>query len=185
MDPNNCLHKVRVMDEPSMGRTLVRLSHEIVEKNHGAEKILLVGVIRRGVTLAKRISECIEQFEGIKVPVGSLDIRYHRDDYSVAMDQPVISGTDLSFDINQKTVILVDDVICTGRTIRAAFDALFEHGRPAAIQLAVLVDRGLRELPIKPDFTGKNIPTSHRELVDVKVKETDGEDSVCILANEA
>ncbi len=174
--------KAQIMDGISMSRTLVRLSHEIIEKNRGVSNVLLVGVIRRGVTLAERISANIEKIEGARVPVGSLDIRFHRDDLSVVGDQPIISSTDLPFDINGKTVILVDDVIFTGRTVRAAMEALFEHGRPAAIQLAVLVDRGLRELPVKPDYTGKNIPTSHRELVDVKVMEIDGEDSVSILS---
>ncbi len=175
--------KAQIMDGISMNRTLVRLSHEIIEKNKGVENVLLVGVIRRGVTLAERISANIEKIEGKRVSVGSLDIRFHRDDFSG--DQPIISGTELPFDIGGKTVILVDDVIFTGRTVRAAMEALFEHGRPAAIQLAVLVDRGLRELPVKPDYTGKNIPTSHRELVDVKVAEIDGEDSVSILSKNS
>lgn len=170
---------VQLMDAAAMNRTLVRLSHEIVEHNRGAERLVLVGIIRRGVTLARRISTHIERFEGVRVPVGSLDICFHRDDRVTKEEgQPVISSTDLPFDINGKIVVLVDDVIYTGRTVRAAFDALFEHGRPAAIRLAVLVDRGLRELPIKPDFTGKNIPTSHRETVDVRVEESDGEDAV-------
>lgn len=174
--------KAQLMDAAAMNRTLVRLSHEIVERNRGADGIVLVGIIRRGVTLAKRICANIERFEGVRVPVGSLDICFHRDDRGAGTGgQPVISGTDIPFDINGKTVVLVDDVIYTGRTIRAAFDALFEKGRPAAIQLAVLFDRGLRELPIKPDFTGKNIPTSHRETVDVRVQETDGEDAAYIL----
>lgn len=174
--------KAQLMDAAAMNRTLVRLSHEIVERNRGTERLVLAGIIRRGVTLAHRISDHIERFEGVRVPVGSLDICFHRDDRgAVTGGQPVISGTDLPFDINGKTVVLVDDVIYTGRTIRAAFDALFEHGRPAVIQLAVLIDRGLRELPIKPDYTGKNIPTSHRETVDVRVFETDGEDAAYIL----
>lgn len=173
--------KANIMDEAAMNRTLIRLSHEIIEKNHGADQVVLVGVIRRGVVLAQRLSEHIESIEGVRVPVGSLDIRFHRDDRTRPLDQPVISHTELPFDINGKTVVLVDDVIYTGRTVRAAFDALFEHGRPAAIRLAVLIDRGLRELPIKPDHVGKNIPTSHRETVDVKVREIDGEDTVCIL----
>lgn len=177
--------KAQIMDGISMNRTLIRLSHEIIEKNRGVSDVLLVGVIRRGVTLAERISDNIEVIEGLRLPVGSLDIRFHRDDLSVVGDQPIISSTDLPFDINGKRVILVDDVIFTGRTVRAAFEALFEHGRPAAIQLAVLVDRGLRELPIKPDYIGKNIPTSHRELVDVRVSEVDGEDSVSILSKNS
>ncbi len=176
--------KAQIMDAPAMNRTLIRLSHEIIEKNKGVENVVFVGIIRRGVSIANRLAQHIERFEGATVPVGSLDIRFHRDDInerSAIADAPIVSKTDLPFEITGKTVVLVDDVIYTGRTIRAAFDALFEHGRPAEIQLAVLIDRGLRELPIRPDFTGKNIPTSHRERVAVNVSESDGEDSVYIL----
>lgn len=176
--------KAQIMDAPAMNRTLIRLSHEIIEKNKGAENVVFVGIIRRGVFIANRLAQHIERFEGATVPVGSLDIRFHRDDIGerpAIAATPIVSKTELPFDITGKTVVLVDDVIYTGRTIRAAFDALFERGRPAEIQLAVLIDRGLRELPIRPDFTGKNIPTSHRERVAVNVTESDGEDSVYIL----
>lgn len=167
-----------------MNRTLIRLSHEIIERRQGASDLVLVGLIRRGVTLARRLSAHIEKIEGVKVPVGELDIRHHRDDRKGPLCEPIVSHTDIPFDINGKTVVLVDDVIYTGRSIRAAFDALFEKGRPAAITLAVLIDRGLRELPIKPDYVGKNIPTSHRERVSVKVREIDGEDAVTITEKE-
>ena len=176
--------KAQIMDEAAMNRTLIRLSHEIIERRQGASDLVLVGLIRRGVTLARRLSAQIEKIEGVKVPVGELDICHHRDDRKGPLDEPIVSHTDIPFDINGKTVVLVDDVIYTGRSIRAAFDALFEKGRPAAITLAVLIDRGLRELPIKPDYVGKNIPTSHRERVSVKVREIDGEDSVTITEKE-
>lgn len=172
--------KARIMDEASVRRALRRLSHEITEKNRGTENVVIVGVLRRGAVIAKRIAEEIYEIEGVRVPVGHLDITYYRDDLSTQSVQPVINATNIPFDINEKNVILADDVIYTGRTVRAAIDALFRKGRPKTVQLAVLIDRGLRELPFKPDFVGKNIPTSHSEAVRVRLTEEDGEDSVVI-----
>lgn len=175
-----CQIKAQLMDEAAMRRAVVRIAHEILERQKGAQNLLLVGIRRRGYPLACRISEAIFQIEGVRVPVGALDITFYRDDLSHAEDQPRLNCTDLPVSVTDKTVILVDDVIYTGRTVRAAIDALFDLGRPGAVRLAVMIDRGLRELPFKADFVGKNIPTSHSELVSVNVKDIDGEDSVTI-----
>ena len=173
--------KANLMDAAAMDRAITRLSHEILEKNNGAENVVLIGVRRRGYPLALRIAGKIKTIEGVDVPVGAMDITFYRDDLSKKNDQPVVSDTDIPFDVNGKTVVLVDDVIFTGRTVRAAIDGLFDLGRPGAVRLAVMIDRGLRELPFRPDFVGKNIPTSHAEMIRVRVKEYDGEDSVAIL----
>jgi pyrimidine operon attenuation protein/uracil phosphoribosyltransferase len=158
-------------------RSLRRISHEILERNASdLDELALVGVLTRGVPIARRISDNIRQFEGLDVPVGSLDITLHRDDLDE--DEPEVHGTCVPFEVSGRTVILVDDVLFTGRTARAAMDALLELGRPAAIQLAILVDRGHRELPIRADYVGKNVPTSPGERVSVKLMETDGEDGV-------
>ncbi len=168
----------RIMTADEVRRATVRLSHEIVEKQAGTEGLLLVGIQRRGVPLAHRIAAAIADNEGVELPVGALDITVYRDDLSLIAQQPVVKGTDLPRGIDGMTVILVDDVLYTGRTIRAAMDALVDFGRPRAIRLAVLVDRGHRELPIRADHVGKNVPTSREELVRVHLEETDGEDGV-------
>ena len=176
--------KARLLDEAAMDRAITRLSHEILEKNDGAENVVLVGIRRRGVPLAERIAGKIRLIEGVSVPVGVMDISFYRDDLARKNEQPVVSNTDIPFPVDGKTVVLIDDVIFTGRTVRAAIDGLFDLGRPGAVRLAVMIDRGLRELPIRPDFVGKNIPTSHAEMIRVKVREYDGEDSVTILQKE-
>ncbi len=176
--------KARLMDGDMMSRALRRLSHEIVEKNRGVEDVVLVGIFRRGVYMAHRLAEEVKKVEGRAVPVGVIDVTYYRDDLSHTNIRVTEGVTDIPFDINRKTIILVDDVICTGRTVRAAIDGLFRLGRPKKIQLAVMIDRGLRELPLRADFVGKNIPTSHSEAVSVKLAEYDGEDAVDILESE-
>lgn len=172
--------KAVIMDEVKIKRSITRISHEIIEKNKGGQDIVLVGIKRRGVPIAKRIAENIKNFEGIDIPVGILDISLYRDDLSELSQDPIVKNNKLDIDIKDKKIILVDDVIYTGRTVRAAIQAIFDNGRPGKIQLAVLVDRGHRELPIRPDYVGKNIPTSHEEIVSVSVSEIDGEDSVKI-----
>jgi len=168
----------QVMDADEMRRAITRIAHEIVEKNHGAEELALIGILRRGAPLAERLSALIEQIEGVRIPVGSLDIALYRDDYPER--RPVVGRTDIPFDINGKRVVLVDEVVFTGRTVRAAISALVDLGRPANIQLAVLLDRGHRELPLRPDYVGKNLPTSRQEHVDCRLREVDGEDAVYI-----
>jgi pyrimidine operon attenuation protein / uracil phosphoribosyltransferase len=168
----------RIMTADEIRRATVRLSHEIVEKQAGTDGLLLIGIQRRGVPLARRIAASIFEHEGAQVPVGALDITFYRDDLSLVAQQPVVKGTELPSGIDGRTVVLVDDVLYTGRTIRAAMDALVDFGRPQAIRLAVLVDRGHRELPIRADHVGKNVPTSREELVRVHLEETDGEDGV-------
>lgn len=174
------VEKAEIMDESAILRAITRISHEIIEKNKGVDNLVLVGIRRRGVPLARMISKKICEVEGTEVPVGILDITLYRDDLSLLNEHPVINGTDISFPIVNKKVVLVDDVIYTGRTIRAAIDAIFDIGRPSMIQLAVLIDRGHRELPIRPDFVGKNVPTSRNEVVHVKLKEIDGINAVTI-----
>ena len=171
----------RIMAAEDVRRAVIRISHEIVEKQAGTEGLALIGIQRRGVPLARRIADAIAENEGSTVPVGALDITFYRDDLSLVAQQPVVKGTDLPFDLNGATVVLVDDVLYTGRTIRAAMDALVDFGRPQAIRLAVLVDRGHRELPIRADHVGKNLPTSQLERVRVHLSEVDGEDSVAIV----
>ena len=168
----------RIMTADEIRRATIRLSHEIVEKQAGTEGLLLIGIQRRGVPLARRVAEAIRDNEGVEVPVGALDITFYRDDLSLIAQQPVVEGTDLPFGIDGRTVVLVDDVLYTGRTIRAAMDALVDFGRPQAIRLAVLVDRGHRELPIRADHVGKNVPTSREEIVRVHLEEIDDEDGV-------
>ncbi|RVU71678.1 MULTISPECIES: bifunctional pyr operon transcriptional regulator/uracil phosphoribosyltransferase PyrR [Lactobacillus] len=169
-----------IWDELAMKRALTRITYEIIERNKGTENLVLVGIKTRGVYLAKRIQERIKQLEGVEVPLGELDITLYRDDrHDASLKQdPIVKEVDLGVDINDQHVVLVDDVIYTGRTIRAAMDALMDHGRPSSIAVAVLVDRGHRELPIRADFVGKNIPTANDEQVAVKVKEIDQQDSV-------
>ncbi|SHF46950.1 bifunctional pyr operon transcriptional regulator/uracil phosphoribosyltransferase PyrR [Caloramator proteoclasticus] len=172
--------KAKLLDENSIRRTLIRLSHEIIEKNKGVSDIALVGIKTRGVPIAKRIAEFIKQFEGVEVPVGILDITLYRDDLTEKYEDPKINDTKIDFDIKNKKIILVDDVLYTGRTVRAALDAIVDIGRPKSIQLAVLIDRGHRELPIRADYVGKNVPTSLSEIVHVHLNEIDGEDVVLI-----
>ena len=169
-----------IMDKAAVRRATVRIAHEIIEKNKGVDDLLLVGIRTRGVPLAKRIAAEIEKIEKVQVPVGSLDITLYRDDLSTLAYNPVVHGTELDLDINGKVIVLIDDVLYTGRTIRAALDALIDMGRPKVIQLAVLIDRGHRELPIRADYVGKNVPTSHRESVIVALSESDGSDEVII-----
>lgn len=172
--------KAVLMDEEAINRALTRISHEIIEKNKGVEGLVLIGIQRRGVPLARAIAEKIEKAEGIKVPIGILDITLYRDDLSMLADVPQINGTDIPFSINNVKTVLVDDVIFTGRTVRAAIDAIMDAGRPKNIQLAVLVDRGHRELPIRPDYVGKNVPTALNEVIHVQVREIDGEQAVLL-----
>ena len=169
-----------IMTADEIRRATVRISHEIVEKQAGTAGLALVGIQRRGVPIAARVAAAIADNEGVKVPVGALDITFYRDDLSLVAQQPVVKGTELPSGIDGKTIVLVDDVLYTGRTIRAAMDALVDFGRPQAIRLAVLVDRGHRELPIRADHVGKNVPTSREEVVRVHVEEIDGEDAVLI-----
>ncbi len=177
---SNLVEKTVLMDQQGMNRALVRISHEILEKNKGVENIVLVGIRSRGVPLAERLAEAIADIEGTKPPVGILDITLYRDDLSTLSYQPVVRPTNMPVDIDRKTVVLVDDVLYTGRTIRAALDAVMDMGRPHAIQLAVLVDRGHRELPIRADYVGKNVPTSSKEIISVLIQEIDHEDRVVI-----
>jgi pyrimidine operon attenuation protein/uracil phosphoribosyltransferase len=176
--------KATIIDPQGLERTLKRLAHEILEKNKGAGSIVVVGIRTRGEFLARRIARLIEEVEGIKPPLGSLDITLYRDDLLGKLEQPRLQGTDILFDITGKDVVLVDDVLYTGRTIRAALDELIDLGRPRSIQLAVLIDRGHRQLPIRADFVGKNVPTSSDESIRVHVSEVDGEDSVLLMHPE-
>jgi pyrimidine operon attenuation protein / uracil phosphoribosyltransferase len=170
----------RIMTAEEVRRATIRISHELVEKHGGTDGLVLVGIQRRGVPLAGRLARAVAEHEGPSLPVGALDITFYRDDLSLIAQQPVVKGTDIPFDLNGRTVVLVDDVLYTGRTIRAAMDALVDFGRPDAIRLAVLVDRGHRELPIRADHVGKNVPTSREEVVHVSLEEIDGEDAVTI-----
>jgi len=169
-----------ILDGQAMNRALVRVAHEIVERNKGVDNVVLVGIRTRGVPLAKRIAKEIEAIENVKLPVGSLVITLYRDDLSTLAYNPVIHGTEIDFDISGKTIVLVDDVLFTGRTIRCALDALIDMGRPKAIQLAVMIDRGHKELPVKADYVGKNVPTATSESVDVTLAESDGVDEVAL-----
>jgi pyrimidine operon attenuation protein / uracil phosphoribosyltransferase len=170
----------RIMDADDLRRALTRLAHEIVERNGGTDDLVLVGVRSRGVPLARRLAGMIEQHEGASVPVGALDITFYRDDLTPLAHAPIVKKTDALPEIGGKTVVLVDDVLFTGRTVRAALDALTDHGRPRAVRLAVVVDRGHRELPIRPDHVGKNVPTSDHENVQVRLLETDEIDEVVV-----
>ena len=173
--------KAQIMDENAMKRALMRLSHEIVEKNKGATNLVFVGIRRRGEPIAERVRENVAVIEGIRVPCGSIDIKFYRDDLSTVAESPEIRKASLPFDVNGRDVVLFDDVLYTGRTARAAIEAVFSCGRPKTIQLAILVDRGHRELPIRADFVGKNLPTSRSELVEVRLPEYDGETGVFLM----
>jgi pyrimidine operon attenuation protein/uracil phosphoribosyltransferase len=173
--------KGRLMSASEIERTLVRLAHEIVERNEGAANLGLVGIKRRGVPLAQRLAKMIEKIEKQPVDVGTLDISFYRDDLSTSGPRPTVVKGELGFDVNGRDIILMDDVLYTGRTIRAALDALFDHGRPKSVQLLVLIDRGHRELPIQATFTGRMVPTSRREIIEVKLNEVDGQEQVLLV----
>jgi len=172
--------KAEIVDGEGLRRAITRIAHEIIERNDGAKNLVLVGIRTRGVPLAERLARKIHEFEGVEPPVGALDITLYRDDLQMIAHQPVVSGTDVPTTIDDKIVVLVDDVLYTGRTVRAALDELIDLGRPKAIQLAVIVDRGHREIPIRADFVGKNVPTSRREVIMVHVTEVDERDGVSI-----
>jgi pyrimidine operon attenuation protein/uracil phosphoribosyltransferase len=173
--------KASILDDKAIDRSLTRLAHEIIEKNKGVEDLIIMGILTRGVPISKRIAQKISEIESVEVPVSSIDITMYRDDLSKVGKDPIVDEKSIdTVDINEKKVILVDDVIYTGRTVRAAMDALIDLGRPKSIQLAVLVDRGHRELPIRPDYIGKNVPTSRNEVIKVRVDEVDQIDEVAI-----
>ena len=174
--------KAVLMDEAAMSRALTRIAHEIIERNDGVDNVVLIGIRRRGIPLARMIASNIGRIENKEIPVGELDIMLYRDDLTKIADMPQLSNTNVPFDVTGKRVVIVDDVLDTGRTARAAIDAVVSMGRPAMIQLAILVDRGHRELPIRADYVGKNVPTSHNEVIAVQLPEFDGETAVKILS---
>jgi pyrimidine operon attenuation protein/uracil phosphoribosyltransferase len=176
----NMREKAQIMDSEEVGRSLIRIAHQILERNRGARDVIIVGIRRRGAPLARRIADIIKEIEGTEVPVGILDITLYRDDLQLVARQPVVGSTEIPAGVDGKVVVLVDDVLFTGRTVRAAMDEIMDFGRPHAIQLAVLIDRGHRELPIRADYVGKNVPTSAREIISVLLKEEDGEDRVTV-----
>ena len=179
------MSEIPYLGPDELNRTIRRLGHEIIENNHGTDRLILVGLLSRGFPLAMRLAKAIEEFEAVLVPVGSLDIGLYRDDETRRVPAPRIRPSDIPGDIDGSTIVLVDDVLFTGRSIRAAMDALLDFGRPACVRLAVLIDRGHRELPIRPDFVGKNIPTALIQSVQVRLKEIDGEDGVYVRGEEA
>jgi pyrimidine operon attenuation protein/uracil phosphoribosyltransferase len=174
------IDKAEIMDESAIMRAVTRIAHEIIERNRGVDDVRLIGIQRRGVPLAKMIASKIREVEGRDVPTGILDITFYRDDLSMLSEHPVVNGTEINFPVTDKIIVLVDDVIYTGRTARAAIDAVMDIGRPRIIQLAILIDRGHRELPIRADYVGKNVPTSKSEMVNVKVMEFDGVNKVTL-----
>ncbi|HOQ06821.1 MAG TPA: bifunctional pyr operon transcriptional regulator/uracil phosphoribosyltransferase PyrR [Clostridiales bacterium] len=174
------IDKAEIMDENAMKRAVTRIAHEIIERNKGVDDVRLIGIQRRGVPLARMIASKIREVEGKDVPVGILDITFYRDDLSMLAEHPVVNGTEIDFPVTDKIIVLVDDVLYTGRTARAAIDAVMDIGRPKIIQLAILIDRGHRELPIRADYVGKNVPTSRSEMVNVKVLEFDGVNKVTL-----
>ena len=176
--------KNKILEKDDIDRALQRIAHEIVEKLKTTEDIAIIGIKNRGAYLGERLALKIEKISGSKIPVGALDITLYRDDLTEASSQPVVHATEIDFDIKGRKIILVDDVLYTGRTIRCALDALIDFGRPGQIQLAVLVDRGHRELPIRADYVGKNVPTSLKEVVEVKLAEADGKDEVVLCEKE-
>ena len=179
--PAELNEKAQILDQVGIQRAVTRITHEIVERNKGTEDLVLIGLRSRGVDLARRIARELKIVNGADIPVGALDVTLYRDDLDKVGPQPVVRKTEIAFSINEKRVVLVDDVLYTGRTIRAALDSLIDLGRPRLIQLAVLVDRGHRELPIRADYVGKNVPTSHQEQVQVLLTEEDGVDKVLIV----
>jgi len=176
----NMRTKARVMDADDLRRAITRIAHEILERNGGTDDLAIVGIQTRGVHIARRIAEVIRGIEGAAVPVGVLDITLYRDDLQTIAEQPVVNESDIPFDVQGKTIVLADDVLYTGRTVRAALDEIIDFGRPKAVHLAVIIDRGHRELPIRADYVGKNVPTSANEIVTVRVTEKDGADEVTI-----
>ena len=176
--------KAVLMDEAAVSRALKRISHEILEKNHGCDNLCLIGIKRRGVPLAKQIAACIEQIEGVSLPVGELDITFYRDDLSTVSGEPVLHNEDIDFAVEGKKIVLVDDVLFTGRTVRAALDAIMKRGRAAEVQLAVLIDRGHRELPIRGDYVGKNVPTAKSEFIAVKMPPFEEETAVLLMKKD-
>ncbi|MCL5075128.1 MAG: bifunctional pyr operon transcriptional regulator/uracil phosphoribosyltransferase PyrR [Chloroflexi bacterium] len=170
-----------IMSEEDVRRALIRIAHEIIERNQGVQDVVLIGMRTRGVPLARRLATNLGEFEGAEVPVGELDITLYRDDLELRRPHPVVRSTNIPVNLNDKRIVLVDDVLYTGRSVRAAIDEVIDFGRPRLVQLAVLIDRGHRELPIRPDYIGKNVPTSRDEEVRVRLKETDGEDRVVII----
>jgi len=179
--PHHLREKGRLMSSSEIERTLVRLAHEIVERNNGSSNLGLIGIKRRGVPLARRIARLIETIEKTPVDTGVLDISFYRDDLSTAGPRPIVEKGEIGFDVNGRDIILMDDVLYTGRTIRAALDALFDHGRPKSVQLLVLIDRGHRELPIEARFIGRTVPTSRREIIEVKLREIDNDEQVILV----
>lgn len=177
----NYREKNQIMDERAVERALIRISHEIIENNRDMDEVCLIGIQRRGVPMAKRIADNIQAIEGKKPTLGILDITLYRDDLSELAEHPIVNATEIPFSVSGKIIILIDDVLFTGRTIRSAIEAIVDSGRPKMIQLAVLIDRGHRELPIRADYVGKNVPTSRNELIAVNLKEFDGADNVVIL----
>ncbi|MBO5543838.1 MAG: bifunctional pyr operon transcriptional regulator/uracil phosphoribosyltransferase PyrR [Oscillospiraceae bacterium] len=173
--------KAQIMDASAVSRALMRISHEILEHNKGAENLAFAGILRRGEPLAAAVRDNILAIEGTAIPVGSIDIHFYRDDLSAVSEMPEVSRTSLPFDVSGRDIVLFDDVLYTGRTVRAAIEALFRCGRPKSIQLAVLIDRGHRELPIRADFVGKNLPTARTELVEVRIPPYDGETGVFLM----
>lgn len=176
--------KTGIMDKVGIQRAVTRIAHEIIEKNTGIENLAIVGIRTRGAMIAQRLTDVIGKIEGSAIPLGILDITLYRDDLTMIDYQPVVHKTEIDFDITDKNIILVDDVLYTGRTIRCALDELIDFGRPKRIELAVLVDRGHRELPIRADYVGKNVPTAKNEMVEVKLKEQDGKDEVIIVVKD-
>lgn len=173
-----------LMDEAAVKRALIRISHEIIEHNQGLDGVALIGIQRRGVTMAKFIRNYLEEIEGVKVPMGILDITFYRDDLSMLSAHPVVHSTDIPFNVNGSKIVLVDDVLFTGRTIRSAIDNIFDMGRPDEVQLAILIDRGHRELPFRADYVGKNVPTALHERVEVELEEIDGATQVLLCERE-
>lgn len=176
--------KAKVLDESGIDRTLKRIAHEIIEQNRGIDGVAIVGIKKRGAALAKRITDKLKEIEKTEIPFGAMDITLYRDDLTEISEQPVVHGTEIAFDITGKIIVLVDDVLFTGRTVRCALDCLIDFGRPASIQLAVLIDRGHREFPIRPDYVGKNIPTAINESVEVRLKDPDGAEEVIIFEGD-
>ena len=183
--PPNLREKSQIMSASEIDRTIVRLAHEIVEKNNGADNLGLIGIMRRGVPLAQRLAKILGRIEKSEVPVGTLDITLYRDDLSTIGHRPEVRKSTMEFDIQDKNIILVDDVLYTGRTTRAALDALFDHGRPRRVQLLVLIDRGHRELPIEAGFIGRKVHTTDHEIIEVKLQETDGAEKVLMVERVA
>ena len=176
--------KSKIIDEEGLDRILTRIAHEILEKNKGSHNLVLMGMRTRGEFVAKRIAAKIKQIDKVDLPFGVLDVTLYRDDFRTRLKQPEVSVSDITFDINEKDIILVDDVLFTGRTVRSALNAIMDMGRPSSIQLCILIDRGHRELPIRADYVGKNIPTSQNEEIKVKMKEHDGEDAIYIIESK-